>query len=97
MHLFAKDKMKIELKNSTVDFYSFIQDEIRYYYFDTSLCPPPEPMINAMLGLNLLDKNSKLIMINSKPPMGLFPKIKDNFTYEIEILDKNCKIIFTKK
>ncbi len=34
---------------------------------------PPEPMVNAMAGLRLLDNsNKKLIMINHKTPGGLF-------------------------
>ena len=85
---------QIEVVNSTVPFY---EDE-NYYYFDTSLTAVPEPMINAVAGLGLLDENKKLIMINHKIPMGLFPKIENNFYYEVEELDDgNVKIIFTKK
>lgn len=89
-----KNAKKIEVDNSTVPFY---QDE-NYYYFDTSLTAVPEPMINAVAGLQLLDENKKLIMINHKIPMGLFPKIEAYFNYKVEELkDGNVKIIFTKK
>ena len=85
---------QIEVVNSTVPFY---EDE-NYYYFDTSLTAVPEPMINAVAGLELLNENKKLIMINHKIPMGLFPKIEAYFDYEVEELeDGNVKIIFTKK
>ena len=85
---------QIEVVNSTVPFY---EDE-NYYYFDTSLTAVPEPMINAVAGLELLNENKKLIMINHKIPMGLFPKIEAYFDYEVEELaDGNIKIIFTKK
>ena len=85
---------QIEVVNSTVPFY---EDE-NYYYFDTSLTAVPEPMINAVAGLELLDENKKLIMINHKIPMGLFPKIEAYFDYEVkELADGNVKIIFTKK
>ena len=89
-----KNAKKIEIENSTVDFY---EDE-NYYYFDTSLTEPPEPMINAVAGLKLIDGEKKLIMINHKIPMGLFPKIEAYFKYEVEELNNgNIKVIFMKK
>jgi len=40
----------------------------------------------------------KLIMINSKAPMGLFPKIEEDFTYELDELENgNAKVIFSKR
>ena len=89
-----KNVKEIKVENSTVPFYV----EKNNYYFVRSLTAVPEPMINALAGLKLLDENKKLIMINHKIPMGLFPKIENNFYYEVEELDDgNVKIIFTKK
>ena len=88
------DAKEIEVKDSTVSFYKFEN----IYYFDTSQTAVPEPMINAIAGLKLLDENSKLVMINHKIPMGLFPKIEAFFDYEVEEFeDGNVRIIFTKK
>ena len=88
------DAKEIEVKDSTVSFYKFEN----IYYFDTSQTAVPEPMINAIAGLKLLDENSKLVMINHKIPMGLFPRIEGFFDYEIEELDDgNVKMVFTKK
>jgi len=85
---------QIEVLNATL---AFFEDE-NYYYFDSSLTAPPEPMTNALAGLNFLSGNKKLVMINHKIPMGLFPKIEGHFDYEIEELeDGNVKVIFTKK
>ncbi len=93
MHI-PKNAKKIEVENSTLSFYK----EEDNYYFDSSSTAVPEPMINAVAGLQLLNKNEKLIMINHKIPMGLFPKIEAYFYYEVEELDDgNVKIIFTKK
>lgn len=89
---------KIELEGSTVDFYKYIQNEITYYHFDTSDRGAPEPMVNAMTGLQLLKDNEKLVMINHKPPMGLFPKIQQNYNYLIEELeDGRHKVTFSYK
>jgi hypothetical protein len=98
MQLLPNDAKKVEIEGSTVDFYKFIQNGITTYYFDTSEYGPPEPMINAMAGLQLLDENSKLIMINHKPPMGLFPKIEQNYTYNIKEMKNGMhSITFTYK
>lgn len=85
---------QIVVLNSSVSFY---EDE-NFYYFDSSLTAPPEPMVNALAGLKLLDGSKKLVMINHKLPMGLFPKIDEYFDYEIkELADGNVKVIFSKK
>lgn len=90
---------KIKLDSATVDFFEFQENNITYYYFDSSFCSVPEPMINAMSGLQLLESTSKrLVMINHSIPNGLFPKIKANFDYEVEELeDGNFQIMFQKK
>ena len=87
MQLLPKDAKKIEVEASTVDFFEYIKDGLTYYYFDTSNYGPPEPMVNAMAGLQLINKNSRLVMVNHTPPMGLFPKIQHNYTYDIDELD----------
>ena len=92
-------KEKIEVAGATVDFYKYIQDGIEYYEFDTSRCGPPEPMVNAMAGLKLIDSpNKKLVMINHKKPMGLLDKIGENFNIEDEKMnDGRVKLIFSYK
>ena len=85
---------QIKVLNATL---AFFKDE-NYFYFDSSLTASPEPMINALAGLKFLNGNKKLVMINHKIPMGLFPKIEEYFDYEIqELEDGNVKVIFTKK
>jgi hypothetical protein len=99
MFKLPSDKKKLELSDSTVDFYEFIQDGLKCYYFDTSECGPPEPMINAMLGLQLLENtNDRLVMMNHKAPGGLFPRIQENFNFEIlDLEDGTAQIIFSLK
>ena len=89
---------KIEVNGSSVDFFEYIENGIKYYYFDSSMTPPPEPMVNAMAGLQLLKNGEKLVMINHKSPAGLFPKIADNFDFvEEDFEDGKVKVTFTKK
>ncbi len=93
------NREKIEVEGATVDFYKYIKDGIEYYEFDTSRCGPPEPMVNAMAGLKLIDNpNKKLVMINHKKPMGLLDKIGQNYEIETQKLeDGRVKLIFSYK
>ncbi|XOB61174.1 hypothetical protein ACMC56_11215 [Campylobacterota bacterium DY0563] len=89
---------KIEILGATVDFFKEIQDGLTTYQFDTSMCGPPDPMVNAMVGLQLLDNKSQLIMINHKSPAGLFPKIEQDFNFVQENRpDGKVKVTFSKK
>jgi len=98
MSLLPENAQKIAVMGATVDFFKYIKDGVSMYQFDTSRCGPPDPMVNAMAGLQLLDENSQLVMINHKSPGGLFPKVEDEFNYEVQNLDNGfVKVIFTKK
>jgi len=96
MELLPSDAEKIEVQGATVDFYKYTKDGITYYQFDTSRCGPPEPMVNAMSGLKLIDgPDKKLVMINHKKPMGLLDKIGQNYEIETENLENgNVKLTF---
>lgn len=98
MSLLPSDAKKIEIENSTVDFFTYIEDGLTYYYFDTSMCGPPEPMVNAMLGLQLLkNATDRLVMVNHTAPNGLFPKIESNFGFEVSEVQDKIKVVFNYK
>lgn len=92
-------KEKINVEGATVDFYKYKDGDMEVYEFDTSRCGPPEPMVNAMAGLKLIDSpNKKLVMINHKKPMGLLNKIGDNFNINEKTLDDGRVVLeFTYK
>jgi len=93
-----QDSKEVSLNGATVPFYEYSVGGVEYLQFDTSRSGHPEPMINAMTGLQNLKPNQKLVMINSKPPAGLFPKIENDFSYEVEQLGEALyKIVFTSK
>lgn len=88
-----KNAIEIEIANSTVTFYKYLKDGLTYLYFDTSTYAAPEPMINAMAGLKALkDENYRLIMINHTLPLGLFPRIENDFQFEFQEFE-NYKLI----
>ncbi len=91
-----KDEIKVE--GATVPVYTYEKDGITYYEFDTSELGPPEPMVNALSVLNLIDSsNKRAVMINHKKPMGLFDKISDRFDYKVEELNGKYRIEFWLK
>ena len=92
-------KEPIEVTGATVPFFTYIDGEDQVFEFDTSKCGPPDPMVNAMAGLKLIDaKNKKLVMINHKSPGGLFAKIGENYNIEQEDIEGGLvKVVFTYK
>lgn len=93
------EKKEIEVAGATVPFYEYTIGETQYYEFDTSKCGPPEPMVNAMSGLKMIDNpNKKVVMINHKKPMGLLDKIGENYAIETQKMeDGRVKLIFSYK
>ncbi len=87
---------KIEVTGATVDFFVFALGDDTFFAFDTSMCEPPEPMVNAMAGLMLIDApDKKLLMINHKNPGALFSKIGDDFDSSVtEREDGLFEIVF---
>ena len=92
-------KEPIEVAGATTEFYTYKDGETQVYEFDTSKLGPPEPMVNAMAGLKMIDgPNKRLDMINHKKPMGLLDKIGENFNItDTEMDDGRVKISFTYK
>lgn len=91
-------QQEITLEGATIPFYKETIEGVLTYSFDSSRCGHPEPMINAMVGLQTIKDNEKLIMINHKAPAGLFPKVENDFNYEvIELEDGTFQITFSKK
>jgi hypothetical protein len=91
------NKEPIEVPGATVPFFTYTMGETQYFEFDTSKCGPPEPMVNAMAGLKMIDdENKKLVMINHKKPMGLLDKIGENYDIaDEEMEDGRVKLIFS--
>ncbi len=82
------DARILDVEGATVDFFTFNSDGFTCIYFDSSHTAVPEPMVNAMCGLRLLDSSAKkLVMINHQKPMGLLGKIEEKF--DIEIFDRD--------
>ena len=92
-------KEALEVMGATVPFFTYTLEDTQYIEFDTSKCGPPDPMVNAMAGLKLLDApNKKVVMINHKSPGGLLAKIGENYDISEEKLESGLvKLVFSYK
>ena len=98
MSLIPENAVEVEISGATVPFYRFEDNGVMFLQFDSSKAGHPEPMVNAMSGLQSIEGDEKLIMLNSKAPMGLFPKIENEFSFVvIELDDNRVKVIFSKR
>lgn len=98
MNNLPENAEQIEVMGATVPFFKYEENGVTFLQFDSSKCGHPEPMINAMTGLQTIKDGEKLVMINSKAPMGLFPKIQDDFNFELDELENgHAKVIFSKR
>jgi hypothetical protein len=98
MNLIPDMAEQVEVNGATVPFHKYEEDGVVHYQFDSSKAGHPEPMINAMSGLQTIQGTERLVMINSKAPMGLFPKIEADFDFSVnELPDGRFKITFAKK
>ena len=96
MSLVPENAQEVEVNGATVPFMKYEENGVVVYQFDSSKSGHPEPMINAMSGLQTIKGDEKLVMINSKAPMGLFPKVEAGFNFEVETLeDGRAKVTFT--
>jgi len=81
------DAKVFEVKGATVDFAKYRVNSIEYISFNTSDRGAPEPMQNALLGLNFIeDENIRLVMISHRRPEGLLTKLNGMFEYIEETL-----------
>jgi len=92
-------KEAIEVEGANVPFFTYKEGEDQIIEFDTSKCGPPDPMVNAMAGLKLLDApNKKVVMINHKSPGGLLAKIGENYDIAEEKIEGGLvKLTFSYK
>jgi len=85
-------------EGATVPFFKYTIEDSQIVEFDTSKCGPPEPMVNAMIGLGMVNADTKLLMINHKTPAGLINKIGENYNVNsVNTPDGGVQLLFSYK
>ncbi len=93
------DRRALEIPGTTVSFWSYRVEGIEYVEFDCTHCQMPEPMVNLVYALKLLDaKDKRVVMINMQEPTPFYPRIADEVEWEVTPLENgDVKIIFSLK
>ncbi len=82
------NKELIQVPMTTLDFFKYTDDDLTYYEFNATECSPPEPMVNTMHGLNLVQsENDRLVGIFFHEPTPLYAKIGSRFSYDAQELE----------
>lgn len=91
-------KEKIEVARASLDFYKYEEDGFLCYEFDATACQPPEPMVNAIVGLSMLkNQNEKLIGIFFHEPTPLYDRIGSEYSHtSFELENGDVKVVFQK-
>ncbi len=92
-------KKRIDLPGATIPFFKYEEEGLTCFEFNTTKSDPPIPMVNAMRGLELIKgAEDRLVMINMQEPIGLYPRIADEFEWEVTVLENgDMQIVFRLK
>ena len=87
----------LQVEGSTLPFRAYRQGGEDYIEFDSTGCPCPIPMINAMAGLaRSVELGAHLVMINGFEPEGLYDRIRGHFQWRVHPLDATrIRVVFT--
>jgi hypothetical protein len=92
-------KERVSIPMTTLDFFKYEKDGIVYYEFDATECSPPEPMVNTMNALRIIqNENERLVGRFFHEPTPLYAKISQFFDYEAKELENgDFEITFKAK
>lgn len=90
-------KSEISIAGASLTFWRYRDGEDVIIEFDSCGCACPIPMQNAMAGLErIASSGERLIMINGFEPRGLYERIGDHFSWQVEQLsDGRVRVLFT--
>lgn len=91
MYDWKAEVREFQPSGATVPFVEFEKNGTKYFGFDSRSCVPPEPMVNATIGLKMLDnENKKLIMVNHRSPVGLLVKVEEFYDIKTKELENGA-------
>ena len=91
-------KQKVQIPRATLDFYKYEENGLVIYEFDATQCQPPEPMVNAVVGLTMLqNEKDRLVGLFFHEPTPLYDRVGNGYTHEaLELENGDFKITFKK-
>ena len=90
-------KELVEVPGTTLPFYRYEEGDLILYEFDATECDPPEPMVNTIKGLALLQNDKdRLVGTFFHEPFPLYERIPMIFSHEAKELEKIPDLSDTK-
>lgn len=91
-------KELIKVPRATLDIYRYEENGFTIYEFDATECSPPEPMVNTIVTLELLeDENDILKVLYFHEPTPLYERVATAFSYLSEELDNGDFLVTFRK
>ncbi len=91
-------KKLIVVPRATLDIYNYEENGLNIYEFNATECSPPEPMVNTIVILEMLQKeNDRLVVIFFHEPVPLYERLAQNFSYESKELESGDFEVTFKK
>jgi len=91
-------KELIKIPRTTLDIYHYQEDGLNIYEFDATECSPPEPMINTIVTLEMLqNENDRLKVLFFHEPFPLYQRVSNHFTYCAKELESGDILVTFQK
>ena len=92
------NKKQVDVPSATLPFYMHEKDGLTIYEFDATECTPPEPMVNTIKGLTLLQSETdRLEVLFFHEPFPLYERIPFTIAHEAEeFKNGDIKVTFKK-
>ncbi len=90
------NKSLLEVPGATLPFYTYEKDGLNYFEFDATKCESPEPMINTMRGLTLLQTSKdRVVGLYFHEPFPLYARIPLTIEHDaVELESGDFRITF---
>jgi len=91
-------KELITVARATLDIYNYQENGLNIYEFDATECSPPEPMVNTIVTLEMLqNKNDRLKVLFFHEPAPLYERVAHTFSHESEELESGDILVTFKR
>jgi len=91
-------KKLVQVPRATLDIYNYEEDGLNIYEFNATECSPPEPMVNTIVSLEMLQTESDRLKVTFfHEPQPLFERVSTLYSYQSEELEGGDFLVTFKK
>jgi uncharacterized protein (DUF2249 family) len=92
------DKELVVVPRATLDIYKYKENGCTIYEFDATECSPPEPMVNTIVTLEMLqNEDDRLKVTFFHEPQPLFERVSALYSYESQEQEGGDFLVTFKK